>query len=77
MTTMTSRVHSVTQIIMRHDHSLHPFESFFIAKIVLTDDTSISNVLNIFVTIVYYMLLDTGWLIAHFVEVGDFSSSRG
>jgi hypothetical protein len=74
---MKSKVHSVTQIIVRHDHFQHPLVFFFIAKIVLTNDIITLNVLNTYVTTVYSMLLCTECQIVCFIEVGDFSASRG
>jgi hypothetical protein len=78
MTKMISRVHSVTQVIMRHNQCSQPLLSTSsIVETAWIVATFILNVLNTFATIAYNMPQCTKYLIAHFVEVGDFNSSRG
>jgi hypothetical protein len=78
MTKMILRVHSVAQVIMRHDqHSQSLLCTSFIVKIAQTAIISTSIVLSTSVTIVYSMLLGIVYLIVCFVEAGDFNSSGG
>jgi hypothetical protein len=78
MMKMILRVHSVAQVIMRHNqHSQPLLYNFFIVKIVLTDVISTSIVLNTSATTAYSMLLDIEYPTAHFIEAGDFNSSGG
>jgi hypothetical protein len=78
MTKMISTVHSVAQVIMRHNrHSLPLHYSFFIVKTVLIDTTFTLIALNISVTIALCLPLIIAYPTARTVEAGDFNLSGG
>jgi hypothetical protein len=78
MMKMILRVHSVAQVIMRHNrHSQPLLYTSFIVNTVLTDIITTLIVLNTSATTVYSMLLDIEYLTAQIVEASDFNSSGG
>jgi hypothetical protein len=71
MTKIISKVRSVIQIIVRHDHFLLLSASFSIVKTALTDNTNILNVHNTYAIIVIDMLPCTESQNVHVIEASD------